>query len=144
VIAPKEKVMSARVDKFCDGLRNRLNTIESRVESFKANVQALPTKVEKAVQEQIGEARAKLQAQKERIEKARADLKAWAEHKKAATQATIREWKAKGEAKRLSARADLAEGYAEAAAVVALASIDEAEEAMLEAALARMDADAAQ
>lgn len=135
--------MSARVDKFCDGLRDRLNTIESRVESFKANVQALPGKVEKAVHDKLEEARVKLQAQKERIDKARADLKAWGEQKKAETQATIRDWKAKGEAKRLNARADLAEAYAEAAAVVALGTIDEAEEAMLEAALARMDADAA-
>jgi hypothetical protein len=136
--------MSERVDKFCDGLRDRLNAIEARVETIKANVQALPGKAEKAVQDKVDEARAKLQAQKERIDKTRADLRTWAEHKKAETRAMIREWKAKREAKKLNARAERAEAYAEAAAVVALATIDEAEEAMLEAALARMDADAAQ
>jgi DNA repair exonuclease SbcCD ATPase subunit len=136
--------MSARVDKFCDNLRDRLNAIEARVESAKANVQTLPGKVEKAMQDKVDEARANLHAQIERIEKTRADLKAWGEQKKAETQAMIREWKAKREAKKLNARADRAEAYAEAALTVALASIDEAEEAILDAVCARRDADAVQ
>ena len=77
--------MSERVDKFCDGLRDRLNAIEARVQSAKANIQALPGKAEKAVQAEVEEARAKLQAQKQHIEKTRADLKAWAEQKLAET-----------------------------------------------------------
>jgi hypothetical protein len=88
-------------------------------------------------------ARAKLQAQKQHIEKTRADLKAWGEQKKAETQALIRDWKAKREAKKLNARADRAEAYAEAAVAAALACINEAEEAIFEAALARMEADEA-
>jgi hypothetical protein len=43
----------------------------------------------------------------------------------------------------LNTRAERAEAYAEAAVFVALASIDEAEQAMLEAALARKDAEGA-
>jgi hypothetical protein len=136
--------MSERVDKFCDGLREHLNAIEARVESFKADVQALPGKAEKALEDKAGEVRAKLQAQKQRVEKTRADLKAWAEQKKAETQASIREWKAKHEVKKLNARAERAEAYAEAVVIHALASIDEAEEAILDAVAARKDADAAQ
>jgi hypothetical protein len=136
--------MSERVDKFCLGLWDRLTAIEARVESVKADIQALPGKAQKAVQDKVNEARTKIQAQKARVEKVRADLKAWAEQKKAETEAMVREWKVKREAHKLNARADRAEAYAEAAAVVALACIDEAEEAMLQAALARMDADAAQ
>ena len=63
--------MSERVNKFCDGLRDRLNAIEARVQSVKANIHALPGKAEKAVQEQVEEARAHLHAQKELVEKAR-------------------------------------------------------------------------
>jgi chromosome segregation ATPase len=135
--------MSARVDKFCDGLRERLNAIESRVEAAKASVQALPGKADKAVQDAVEQARARIHTQKERIEKTRAELKTWAEQKKAETQAMVREWKAKRETKRLNARADLAEAYAEAAVAIALFSIDEAEEAILDAVAARMDSDAA-
>ena len=136
--------MSARVDKFCDGLRDRLNALEARVASARANVQALPGKAEKAVHDTVDQARAKLQAQAAHVEKTRTDLKAWCEQKKAETQAMIREWKAKHEAKKLSARADRAEAYAEAALALALAGIDEAEEAVLDAVAARLDADAAQ
>ena len=134
--------MSAKVDKFCDDLRERLNAIEARVESAKASVQALPGKAEQAVRDKVYEVRAKVQSQKDRVEKARADLKAWAEQKKAETEATVREWKTRHEAKRLNARADRAEAYAQAAVVVALAMVDEAEEAIFEAVGARMDADA--
>lgn len=144
LVSPRRREsMSERVDRFCDGLRERLNAIEARVLSAKANIQALSGKAEKAVQAEVEEARAKLQGQKPHIEKTRADLLAWAEQKKAETQAMIREWKAKREVQKLNARAERAEAYAEAAVVYALASIDEAEEAILDAVGARMDADAA-
>lgn len=135
--------MSAAVDNFCEGLREGLNALEARVQSAKANIQALPGKTEKAIRDTVVEARAKLDAQKGRIEKCRADLKAWGEQKKAETDAMIKEWKAQRESKKLAARAQQAEAYAEAASVVAMATIAEAEEAILQAALARMDADAA-
>lgn len=135
--------MSAKVDQFCDNLRGQLNAVEARVESIKANMQSLPGKVEKAVHVKADEVRANLEAQKQRIEKTRSDLKAWAEQKSAATKEAVREWKAKGEAKKLNARADLAEAYAEAAVTIALATIDEAEAAILDAVAARIDADAA-
>lgn len=135
--------MSAKVDNFCDNLRDKLNAVEARVESVKANIESLPGKMDKAVQVKADEVRATLQANKQRIEKTRSDLRAWAEQKNAATKEAIREWKAKGEAKKLTARADLTEAYAEAAVTVALATIDEAEAAILEAVAARYDADAA-
>jgi hypothetical protein len=34
--------MSAKVDKFCDRLRDRLNAIAGRLQSVKTNVAALP------------------------------------------------------------------------------------------------------
>ena len=134
--------MSAKVDKFCNDLHDRLNAIEARVESAKANVEALPGKADKAVRDKVNEARAKVQAHKDRAAKARADLKAWGEQKKAETEATVRDWKARHEARKLDARAERAEAYADAAVAVALATVDEAEEAIFDAVAARMDADA--
>ncbi len=52
----------------------------------------------------------------------------------------ITEWKDKLDTSMLRARADRAEHYAEAALVVALAGVDQAEKAMLSAGLARKDA----
>jgi hypothetical protein len=135
--------MSERVDKFCDGLRDRLNAIEGRIQSVKTDVQGLPAKAEKAVQQKLDEARTRFQAQKGRVEKARADLKVWADQRLAETREAINDWKAKGEVRKLNARAERSEAYAEAAMILALASIDEAEEAVLDAVAARKDADAA-
>ena len=39
---PMELGMSAKVDKFCDRLRDRLNAIAGRLQSVKTNVAALP------------------------------------------------------------------------------------------------------
>ena len=136
--------MSERVDKFCDGLRERLNALEGRLQSVKADMQVLPAKAEKALREKLDEARTKLLAQKERVEKARLDLKARADQKMAETVEAINEWKAKREVRKLNARAERAEAYAQAAMVLALASIDEVEVAILDAVAARKDADAAQ
>ncbi|MGA2622021.1 MAG: hypothetical protein ABSF26_30890 [Thermoguttaceae bacterium] len=136
--------MSQRVDQFCDRLREQLNAIEGRIQSVKTDVQALPAKAEKALRDKRDEARTKVEAQKERVEKARADLKVWGEQKVAETKEAISEWKTKRETRKLQARADRSEAYAEAAVVLALASIDEAEEAILDAVAARKDADAAQ
>jgi chromosome segregation ATPase len=136
--------MSQRVDQFCDRLREQLNAIEGRIQSVKTDVQALPAKAGKALRDKRDEARTKVEAQKERVEKARADLKVWGEQKVAETKEAISEWKAKRETRKLQARADRSEAYAEAAVLLALASIDEAEEAILDAVAARKDADAAQ
>lgn len=132
--------MSARVDQFCDKLRGRLNAIESGFKSVQTDVQTLPAKAEKALRDKLAEARTKVEAQKGRVERARADLKAWADQKSAETMEAISEWKAKRESRKLKARAERAEAYAETAIDLALASMNEAEEAILDAVAARNDA----
>lgn len=89
------------------------------------------------VHKRVEQGRAKIAA-------AQADIKGWADEKKAATSDKIAEWKAKRELTKLQGRADKAERYAAAASAVAVAALDEAEEASLEAWLARQDANSAQ
>ena len=136
--------MSERVDKFCDSLRERLNALEGHFQSFKTDVQALPAKAEKALRDKLETARTKLHAQKERIEKTRANLKAHAQQKMGETEEAVSQWKAKRELQKLNARADRAEANAVDAIDHAAASIDEVRDAMLYAAVARLDADAMQ
>jgi cobalamin-dependent methionine synthase I len=66
----------------------------------------------------------------------------WADQKKAEAKATVDSWKANHEAKKLARRADRAEEYAAAVVQVAVASIDEAEQAVFEAISARLNAEA--
>jgi len=60
-----------------------------------------------------------------------------------ATAAEVARWRAKGDLERLECRAQRAEDYASAAVLFALGSIEEASAAMLEAMVARLDAQAA-
>jgi ABC-type transporter Mla subunit MlaD len=128
------------VDQFCDKLRDRLDTIEGRLQTVKKNIKGMPAQTEKALREKLEEARSKLQAQKSRIEQTRANLEAGAKQRMAETKEVVSEWKAKHETEKLNARANRAERYAADAFDNAAASIDESEEAILWAELARMDA----
>ena len=136
--------MSERIDQFCDNLRVKLTSIDD-------NMQALKAQIDKRAQTAEQDARAHLDAVKKRMEQDHAkvtaaenDMKKWADERKGATNEKIAEWKAKLEKVKLQSRADSAERYAAAAAVVAMAALDAAEQASLEAWLARKDADSAQ
>ena len=136
--------MSERIDQFCENLRVKLT-------GFEINMQALKNKIDSQAQTAEQDVRTRLDAVKKRVDQerpkltaAQADIKKWVEERKATTNQKIAEWKAKSEKARLKNWADFAEGYAGAAAAVALAAVDEAEQASLEAWLARKDADTAQ
>jgi hypothetical protein len=133
--------VSAKVDQFCDKLRDRLHAIEGRFESFKSDMQSLSGEAETVVRGKLDEARIKVQAQKEHVDQMRAKLKAGAQQKIAEATEAVGELKVKRETRKLAARADRAEAYAADAVAYAAAAIDEAEEAVLDAAVARMDAD---
>ncbi|MGP0065253.1 MAG: hypothetical protein ACLQGP_16835 [Isosphaeraceae bacterium] len=136
--------MSAKVDQFRDKMRHQLDTVEGRFKAVKANIQALHSQAEKSLREKLDEAHYELQAQKEHVQQTRANLKARAEQQMTETKEAVSEWKAKRETRKLNARADRAEGHAVDAIDYAAAMMDEGEEAILEAVVARLDADAAQ
>ena len=125
--------MSERIDQFCENLRVKLTSIDNKAQTAEQEVR---TRLD-AVKKRIDQERPKVTA-------AQADIKKWVEERKATTNQKIAEWKAKSEKARLKSWADFAEGYAGAAAAVALAAVDEAEQASLEAWLARKDAESAQ
>jgi exonuclease VII large subunit len=132
--------MSAAVDQFCNKLRDRLNAMEKRLETVKTDIKSRSEVAEKALRGKLEEARAKLRHQVARADWLRTDLKARAQEKMAETKEAIDKWKEKRETGKLKARADRAEAYASDAIEFALASVDEAEEAILDAVVARMDA----
>lgn len=136
--------MSERIDQFCKNLRVKLTAIDN-------NMRALKVQIDRQAQTAEQDARAQLDAVKKRMEQDRAkvtaaenDMKKWADKRKAATNEKIAQWKANLEKGKLQSRADNAERYAAAAAIVAMAALDAAEQASLEAWLARKDADNAQ
>jgi hypothetical protein len=130
--------MSAKVDRFCDWLRDRLNAIEGWLESVKTDLQSLPGKVRKALRTKLDEAQTKLQAQRERLEQTRAEFKARPPHAVPEREEMIAEWKAEPETRAPAAGADRAEAHVAQTIDRAVASIDDVRDAMLYAAVGHL------
>ncbi len=133
--------MSARVDQFCDRLRDRLNALEEQVNTLKSNLEKAPKQGEQVLQKSLKEARSRIEGQKKKVEQAQTSLKARAEQKVSQAKEAINEWKAKRDVSKLNSCADRSEQYAADAVYIAVAALDEAEEAIFDAVIARMDAD---
>jgi hypothetical protein len=117
--------------------------VEKRLQTAQRNVQSLADEGEKTLRRKCDELHRKAQAEKGRLENLQASLKTKAQQKVAETMEVVSEWKAKNETRMLNARADLAEAYAADAIEFAVAAVGEAEEAILDAVVSRMDADEA-
>ena len=136
--------MGARIDQFCEDLRQKLTLADSGLDGLKAKINGKAVNVEQDVQNHLDRVHKRVEQGRSKIAAAQVDIKAWADEKKAATSDRIAEWKAKRELSKLQGRADKAERYSAAVSAVAVAALDEAEEASLEAWLARQDANSAQ
>jgi len=135
--------MGQRIDQFCEDLQLKLSNIDSRFDSLKAKIDGKNQQAEQAVRSHLGEVQTRIEQDRAKVSTAQAKVKNWAEGRKIATTDKIAEWKAKRETAKLQNRADDAEAYAAAALAIALAAVDDAEQAALDAWLARHDADSA-
>jgi hypothetical protein len=136
--------MGTRIDQFCEDFRQKLTIADSGLDGLKAKIDGKAAHVEQDVQNHLDRVHKRVEQGRAKVAAAQADIKEWADGKKTATSDKIAEWKAKRDQSKLQNRADQAEQYAAAASTVAVAALDEAEEASLEAWLARQDANAAQ
>jgi hypothetical protein len=136
-------VMGDRIDQFCENLRIKLKSIDNNMQELKAKIDSKAQTAEQEVRTQLETVKKRIEQDRTKLETAQADVKKWVDDFKAASNEKIAEWKHKREKAKLQSRAENAERYAVAAAVVALAAVDETEQAALEAWLARKDADTA-
>ena len=136
-------IMSERIDQFCENLRIKLTSIDNNMQELKAKIDSKAQTAEREVRTQLETVKKRIEQDRTKLETAQADVKKWVDEFKLASNEKIAEWKAKREGAKLQIRAEIAERYAVAAAVVALTAVDEAEQAALEAWLARKDADIA-
>ncbi len=135
--------MGQRIDQFCENLRIKLSSIDKNMEALKARLDG-NARSEEDVQRYLDGVKKRIDQDRAKVTAAQTDIKKWVDERKATTSEKIAEWKTKREIAKLQSRADSAERYAAAAALVASAAVDEAEQASLEAWLARKDADTAQ
>jgi predicted nucleic acid-binding Zn-ribbon protein len=136
--------MGERIDRFCEELRLKLMNIDSNMGGLKAKIDGKAANVEQDVRSHLETVNKRIEQNRAKVSAEQAEVKNWIEQRKTVTRDKIAEWKAKRETSKLLNRADNAERYAAATIVFALAAIDEAEQASLDAWLARQDANSAQ
>lgn len=132
--------MSSSITKFSKRIRHKFHEVEQRLDALKDATEKQAKHAGNAIHKHVEALEDDAHKGKDKLDQARADMDAWAED----AEETVTGWKKTFDAKMLQARADRSERYAEAALVVALATVDEAEQAMLSASLARADAEAMQ
>ncbi|HEY3642031.1 MAG TPA: hypothetical protein VGL31_13115 [Xanthobacteraceae bacterium] len=132
--------MGQDIDQFCEDLRLKLTNIDSGLGDLRAKIDGKVEHAEQEVRSHLDKVRKRMEQGRAKIAADEAEIKNWADTQKTATSDKLAEWKANREASRLQSRADEAERYAAAAADIAAAALDDAEEAALESWLARQDA----
>src|SRR5258708_7093993 len=124
--------MGQRIDQFCENLRQKLTVTDSGLDGLKAKIEGKATHVEQDVQSHLDKLHKRIEQERAKVSAAQADIKNWAEQRKAVTSDKIVEWKSKWETGKLQSRADDAERYAAAAINVAVAAVVRGEPAPLE------------
>jgi flagellar hook assembly protein FlgD len=134
-------MMSKKMNDLYAHLHARLDAVGKHLKGAMAQLQSGSKETEAEIRAKLDAAKAKVAETKVDAEAARVRLQELAEAKKAEVEEQVREWKAKHQKDKLKKRAERAEKYAETCVELALASAAEAEEAILDALVARMDAD---
>ena len=129
--------MSHAMTKFSKRMRHKLHEVEHRLEALRTASEAHVAHADKAIRAHLVTLDEGTEKAKQTLDQARTDMGAWMDDAKA----SVAEWKEKLDIKMLDARAERSEHYAEAALIVALAGVDQAEKAMLSASLARGEAE---
>jgi nicotinamide mononucleotide adenylyltransferase len=135
--------MSTAIDNFTKQLHDNLEMLEDRATKLRASIQVVPKKTQAEIQLKLEEVKASLDGKKHEFDEYRAKLKTQFDERESEVKATVDEWKEQRQAKKLEGRATRAEDYATTATFLAMAMIEEAEKATLEAMSARLDAAAA-
>ena len=137
------QTQTQNLDQFSEEVRARLANIDSGLKSLKTRVDSDATQAEAEARSQLAKVSADMEANKPKLAAAEAQLAQWAQAQKAVTTQKIAEWKTTQDFAKLQARAAQAERYAAAARDVAVAKLNAAHQAALEAYVANQDASTA-
>lgn len=122
---------------------DNLQLLEDRAKSLKENIQSSTKKTQSEIQSSLAEIRTNLSAKKHEFDEYRTKLQTQFAEQESELKSNIEEWKTSREVKKLENRADKAEEYASNMICLAMATMEEAEEATLAAISSRLDAEAA-
>lgn len=135
--------MSTIIEKFAKQLHDNLEMVEERVKLLRDNIQPVPKQPHIEIQSKLDQAKANLNNKKREFEGYRAKLQIQFEEKESELDSNVEEWKSWREISQMEIHADNAENYAAKATYLAIAIMEEAEKAILEAIAAQLDAEIA-
>lgn len=139
--------MGEATEKTAGALRQKLSeqidAAKAKLDGLKKGLATMHEEDMQALQDHREKIRQGLDQQKARASKMQADIASWRQEKVAHTQEAIQSWRQRREIDKLETRAERAEDYAVEMVNVAAFDFDEAEEAVLEAVAARIDAEQA-
>ncbi|MCB5176917.1 hypothetical protein [Microvirga lenta] len=135
--------MSERISRLCDELRIKLHGMDRRLEVLKSNGAATFDQSQEVLESQLDRVEQRIYDNRATVEAANVRVKTWLAEKKIGSVVGKDLWTERHQAHLLEARADDAEEYAVAVFELAAAAADEAVLAVLQAILARKDADVA-
>jgi hypothetical protein len=134
--------MSERIGRLCDELRIKLHGMDRRLEALKSNGAAMFDQSQDVLESQLDRVEQRIYDNRVTVEAANVRVKTWLAEKRAGSVANGALWAERHESHLLEARAEDAETYAIAVFALAAAAVDEAALAVLQALLARNDAEA--
>jgi hypothetical protein len=132
--------MSEKLEALRHKLHGKMDVGVNRLEKIRNQLSSNCTEAEEAVRARLDQAKKDAEALKQKLADKRAQLRELAEEKKQETESDIADWKAGRELKKLTKRAERAEKYAETCIEIAVVAIAEADEAVLDAICAEIDA----
>lgn len=135
--------MSERISRLCDELRIKLHGIDRRLEALKSNGSASFDKTQDALESQLDRVEQRIYDNRISVKVANVRVNTWLAHKKDDFQGMRTPANERDRVSLLGAHADDAEVYAIAVFALAAAAADEATRTVLQALLARNDADIA-
>jgi DNA helicase IV len=135
--------MSTAIDNFTNQLHDKLEGLEDRAKSLRKNIRSMPEETQAEIQSKLDKVKINIAAKKQEFDEYWAKLKTQFEEKESEVKSQVEEWKVSREVKHLEHRADQAESYANTAIFLAMATMEIAEKATLEAIVARRDAEIA-
>ncbi|HEY6006578.1 MAG TPA: hypothetical protein VIV57_27105 [Anaeromyxobacter sp.] len=130
-------------DELKQKLQRHVDAARRKLDDLKQDLATLREEDRDALRQKSEEIHREVEAHRERARQLRADVESWEREKVSHTKEAVSSWRQRREIHKLRSRADRAEDYAVNAIVIAMMDAEEAEEAVLEAVAARIDAAAA-
>lgn len=135
--------MSAAIDNFTKQLHDDLEAVEDRAKSLRKSIKSATIKSQSEIQAKLDKTKSSIDAKKHELDKYRAKLESQLKEKGAEAKSNIEEWKIGREVKKLENHAEKAENHATTRIFLAMAMMEEAEAATLNAVCSRLDAESA-